>query len=330
MDLSIEQRDAADKTIAKAHQDGLASLGGYAGTGKTTILSHLINELNNWRFVAYTGKAASNLRKKSVPASTIHSAIYHPIGNPPIGWELKKPKDVNCSGFAIDEASMVGGSLLRDLQSYNVPIIAVGDHGQLPPVNDYGGMMLNPDFKLETIHRNAGPIARFAEMLREGDPPGEWRGEGVRVVDPSGVTIEQLVAADQLIAAFNVTRKGLNNRIRRHLQRPNHLVPGDRVIILKNSRDYGVYNGQQGTIIWCDHKRLTLDIGAQFPYSMSDGQAGVPIDYAYCVTCHKAQGDEWDNVIVFEEHPTDLWPSNKWNYTAGSRSKQQLTWVSMI
>ncbi len=329
MELTTEQREAANAVVNKAYADGLGSLGGYAGTGKTTILSHLQDELTGWKFVAFTGKAASNLRKKGVRATTIHSAIYRPIGNPPVAWELKNPKELaDCRGFAIDEASMVGGTLLRHLQSFNVPIIAVGDHGQLPPVNDFGGMMQNPDFKLERIHRNAGPIAMFAEMLREGDIATEWRGSNeVEVVRPSDVTIEQLVAADQIIASFNVTRKALNRRVRKYLQRPDHLVVGDRIIILKNNYDYHVYNGQQGTVTWCDGKRLKLDTGHDFKYQMTDQGWNVPIDYAYCVTCHKAQGDEFDNVIVFEEKQTELWPHNKWTYTAASRAKKHLRWV---
>jgi len=330
VDLSLEQQIAADQVVQRAYETGLGSLGGYAGTGKTTILSRLQEVLSGWKFVAFTGKAASNLRKKGVHASTIHSAIYRPIGNPPIGWTLKSKKEVEAQGFAIDEASMVGGSLLADLQSYHVPIIAVGDHGQLPPVADYGGMMQNPDFRLEKIHRNAGPIAEFAQMLRENDPATEWRGAGVRVINPSEVTIEELVAADQVIAAFNTTRISLNTRIRKYLQRPDHLVSGDRVIILKNNRDYSVYNGQQGVVVWCDHKNLELDSGVKFPYTMVETDkwgAKVPIAYAYCITCHKAQGDEFDNTIVFEEKPTKLFPQNKWNYTAASRAKKQLTWV---
>lgn len=328
--LSDEQRDAADKVVARATLTGLSSLGGYAGTGKTTILSHLFEELIGWKFVAFTGKAASNLRKKGVSASTIHSTIYRPvdywIGNlRTVRWELKK--DIDCNGFAIDEASMVGSNLLADLKSFGKPILAVGDHGQLPPVGDFGSLMLNPDFKLETIHRNAGPIARFAEMLREGESPADWRGSGVRVIGPGQLSIEDTIKADQVIAAFNKTRQELNKKVRKYLGKPDHLTVGDRIIVLKNNREYSIYNGRQGVVVWCDSRRLVLDTGHKFPYSMTDFDQGCLIDYAYCVTCHKAQGDEWDNVVVFEERPTDLFPQNKWNYTAASRAKKQLTWV---
>lgn len=72
MELTTEQREAADAVVKKAHSNGLGSLGGYAGTGKTTILSQLDKRLSEWNFVAYTGKAACNLCNKGIQAATIH------------------------------------------------------------------------------------------------------------------------------------------------------------------------------------------------------------------------------------------------------------------
>lgn len=343
MDIQLDdkQRHAADAVVRDAERDGLCTLGGYAGTGKTTILSYLYRNLRGWKFVAFTGKAASNLRKKGVEASTIHSAIYHPIEKEDgkITWELKDDEELGyCRGFAIDEASMVGSSLLRDLQEYGRPIIAVGDHGQLPPVKDDAGLMIDPNYTLETIHRNAGPIAAFAEWLREGNDPGEWRGkdrEGVvRVVSPKEIKIADLIASDQVITAYNADRERINTQVRWNLGRKGSPVAvGDRVVVLRNSREYGVYNGQQGVVTLKEKERsyLTIDTGCsthKFPFTFDlEDKYAVPISYAYCVTCHKAQGDEFDNVIVFEGRPNDLWPHNKWTYTAASRVKKDLTWV---
>lgn len=54
-------------------------LAGYAGTGKTTLARHLVGD--DWRFAAFTGKAAHVLRQKGCEfASTIHSLIYRPAG----------------------------------------------------------------------------------------------------------------------------------------------------------------------------------------------------------------------------------------------------------
>jgi ATP-dependent exoDNAse (exonuclease V) alpha subunit len=52
----------------------------------------------------------------------------------------------------------------------------------------------------------------------------------------------------------------------------------------------------------------------------------IPFDYAYAVTCHKAQGDEWDHVLVFEQY-SQLWEHARWVYTAATRAREKLTWV---
>lgn len=57
-------------------------LGGYAGTGKTTLAKHLVaNATGKWLFAAYTGKASHVMRQKGcTDAQTIHSLIYRPAG----------------------------------------------------------------------------------------------------------------------------------------------------------------------------------------------------------------------------------------------------------
>ena len=52
-----------------------------------------------------------------------------------------------------------------------------------------------------------------------------------------------------------------------------------------------------------------------------------PFDYAYAITAHKAQGDEFDNVIVFEEK-CNQWDHKRWTYTAASRAKENLIWAA--
>lgn len=86
-----------------------------------------------------------------------------------------------------DEGSMVGLDLATDLASFGRPILAFGDPGQLPPVNDhYGFDCEHPDAFLTEIHRQAldNPIIRLATTAREGKDLkiGEY-GDGVRVVD---------------------------------------------------------------------------------------------------------------------------------------------------
>jgi len=67
---------------------------GAAGTGKTTLAKHITEALGvDAVFGAYTGKAASVLRRKGVPASTIHSAVYRPVGDYGTRKRLREMRD---------------------------------------------------------------------------------------------------------------------------------------------------------------------------------------------------------------------------------------------
>lgn len=50
--------------------------------------------------------------------------------------------------------------------------------------------------------------------------------------------------------------------------------------------------------------------------------------YAYAITCHKAQGSEWDKVLIFEEgFPFDKEEHKRWLYTAITRAKDKVVIV---
>ena len=60
--------------------------------------------------------------------------------------------------------------------------------------------------------------------------------------------------------------------------------------------------------------------------SSFDDEGLLPFDWCYGITCHKAQGDEWDNIIVFEQ-VCERWDHVRWTYTAASRGKRGVIWV---
>jgi exodeoxyribonuclease-5 len=72
-------------------------LAGLAGTGKTTIIKHITDELNikdfQIRYCAFTGKASMVMRSKGMQASTIHSLIYEPITDPETKKVMFRKKD---------------------------------------------------------------------------------------------------------------------------------------------------------------------------------------------------------------------------------------------
>jgi len=255
------------------------TLGGYAGTGKTTLMSCLQEKLNNSTiaYCAYTGKAASVLRKKlnernqdidsNCSVSTIHSLIYKPKldeNGQVTGWD-KKP-NIDADLVVVDEASMIGQSVHEDLLSYGVPILYVGDHGQLPPINESFNLMQDPMLRLETPHRFSenSPLIKLSMLARvEGKIPfGEFSKE-VRKLSKADISknegdIEKFVKSKDflngtsvIVCGFNKTRVSLNARIRDHNNFKEHTpMIGDRVICLKNNKRSNIplYNGAHGTI----------------------------------------------------------------------------------
>lgn len=353
-----DEQQAAIETLCRLDRD-VQTFGGLAGTGKSTIIAELHRRLPDFAVCAYTGKAANVLRRKGLSdACTIHSLIYRPEtdadGNvvEPVTFVLRPSHSLFVGGVIVDEASMVSAEIYRDLKSLDLPLIFVGDHGQLEPVGagDFN-LMREPQLKLETIHRNAGEIARFAGHLRGGGDAKEWYTKRTydEVYNDGGVSVitgqqladnDHLTSADQIVCAYNNIRIQINNAVREHLGLPaGEPVVGDRIICLQNDREHGLFNGMQGRLTEVEKYRLSFEDedGRAFRkirYNQSAFGARstarefgmVPFDWAYCVTCHKMQGSEADNVLVLEQK-CGLWSHARWAYTAASRAKRKLTWV---
>ncbi len=326
------------------------TVGGLAGTGKTVLIKHLKAELPKFAVCAYTGKAAHVLRKKGVAASTIHAAIYEPNEDSGGVVHWSRRPQVDCKGFLVDESSMVNQQTYDDLLSYDVPLIFVGDHGQLEPIDgsDFN-LMKSPQHVLTEIHRNAGPIARFAELLRNDESVrGFEGGDDVQLVRQSILSKSTVLAADQVIVPFNQMRAAYNRTIREALGFADRVESGERIVCLRNNRDEGLFNGMQGVVerVWEDKPRRWLmdfrsDDGRPFrniwfdpttfgqdPYAITQKRGTPnPFDWAYAITCHRAQGSEWDTVLVIAKK-SKHWEWRRWAYTAASRARETLIWVS--
>jgi exodeoxyribonuclease-5 len=339
--LTKEQKHIIRETLKFEKNE--QKLSGYAGTGKSTIVKHLAELLPNFAVCAYTGKAASVLKKKGIDrAQTIHSLIYRAYTDDKNQVRFSLSPGLDCEGIIVDEASMVSEPIYRDLKWFGKPMIFVGDHGQLEPIGDKFNLMSEPDYRLETIHRNAGEIAHFAQHIRNGYRPSGWQfkgsGDKIKFV-PKGGHVPIVSKVDQVICAFNKTRAEMNILAREQF-RMDPLSPcvGDRVMCLKNDKGSGLFNGMQGEI-------AMLYGDGEFAFE-SDGHAvdvhydentfnqvkyeferdgPIPFDYAYAITAHRAQGSEYDSVMVLEQR-CDLWDHKRWAYTAASRAKELLYW----
>lgn len=166
------------------HEINAFVLKGYAGTGKTSLISALVKTLPRLKvksmLLAPTGRAAKvmgNYSQKS--AFTIHKIIYRPkdqIGEMGTGFDLVKNyyKDTL---FIVDEASMLadevigGRSLLRDLihfvfQDSSNRLLLVGDTAQLPPVGSSQSPALVVDYLTRHFRLKVDSI-ELTEVMRQ-------------------------------------------------------------------------------------------------------------------------------------------------------------------
>lgn len=168
-------------------------LKGYAGTGKTSTISTVVNSL--WKagkkavLLAPTGRAAKVISGYSKrQALTIHKKIYFPKKqkNGSVSFVMKPNKHTNTI-FIIDEASMIPdkpsnaklfetGSLLDDLISYvysgkNCKLIFIGDTAQLPPVK----LNISPALEKTTLeldyHKEVTEL-ELDEVMRQHENSG--------------------------------------------------------------------------------------------------------------------------------------------------------------
>lgn len=295
MKLSKDQKevfeamvDFASGDVALAGVENLMTVGGFAGTGKSTVLGVFAAKMKELRvlpaYVAPTGRAASVLRKKLTacgiqtvkargPADlpycgTIHGLTKFPTVNPKgelMGFQNAPSLGGRFSLLVVDEASMVGGEMLAHLKSFGLPILAVGDHGQLPPVLDTAGLMEDPDFRLEKIHRQAAdnPIIALSRGIRETGEfdksladgkhlafLGRRAGRDAIVKSLRKKSISPFEKA--IICSYNRTRVELNYYARSCLgleTNPIYPKKGDLIICLKNLHAAGIMNGMRGVML---------------------------------------------------------------------------------
>ncbi len=248
------------------------TLAGFAGCGKTTTAAAIARTMKADRprlrigHSCFTGKASLVLRGKLKAAGvlsendycgTLHRLIYAPIVDKRTGhitgWKKKDRDDLPYDVFFLDEASMISEDYYDDLLSYGKPILAVGDHGQLPPIHGKFNLMESPKLKLEKIHRQAegSPIIKMSMLARlEGSIPVGSYGPGVFKTS-NGRLLSKIKDPREgvILCGTNKTRVDMNNRMRSILCRSGNPVPGETVICLKNDHGAGVYNGMIGELV---------------------------------------------------------------------------------
>jgi exodeoxyribonuclease V len=337
-------------------------LAGFAGSGKTTLAKELASSVSgDVLFGAFTGKAALVLRRKGCSgAGTIHGMIYSVDESD--SWEpsfkLNPQSAVKGAKLVvIDECSMVGEDLGRDLLSFGTKVLVLGDPAQLPPVRGEGFFTSRqPDFMLTEVHRQAAenPIIRLSMTIREGGRLDYGRYGDSKVITRDEVDQQEVLDADQVLVGLNRTRRLYNGRLRQLLGRTNPLpMIGDRLVCLRNNREKKLLNGglwevvetkgrnrkKGGVKLLCsseDHveaKPTQVMVLEEFftgdekdiPWERKKGTD--EFTFGYALTCHKAQGSQWDNVYIFDESFAFRDDRARWAYTALTRAAERVTVV---
>lgn len=338
---------------------------GYAGTGKTTIAKELAKSVRGMvLFATFTGKASLVLRNKGCDASTIHSLIYKVEVNERTGeasFILNEESDLyDAALLVVDEVSMVGGELAKDLLSFDTRILVLGDPAQLPPVKDEG-FFINaaPDVMLTEVHRQAAdnPIIRMSMEVRETGKLQLGDYGSSRVLRCSDIGQEGLrdlvLGADQVLCGKNRTRIAYNRRIRTlkglaGAAEPWHPAPSDRLICLRNKRQKALFNGaiwearivgdkfrcfeiEAASVDEPQRDPLTIEVpeeffnGTEHKIDWRERQKYDEFTFGWAITCHKSQGSEWNNVLVFDESGCFREHRANWLYTAITRAAEKVT-----
>lgn len=356
-------------------------------THNTTLIKYFIDhiglDMSDVLFVAYQGKAAMQMSRHKLPAKTIHAAIYDfekvkdydengkiqfdENGNvkKKFDFVLKKEIPSNPKLIIVDEAGMVGEKNALDLLSFNVPVVALGDLNQLPPVMAKPFFLQKPDYVLTQIMRQSerNPIVWLSQQVLQDKPLHYGIYGQSQIIPKSSLTEFQLQESDIVLTCTNKLRHEINNLFRENILNIKKLdIPneGEKIICRKNNwhrsieKMYYLTNGMTGTVDYVDvssfdgkgikidfkpdftkksFRNLNLDYKALFEPSKKKDELGSynkysKFEFAYAITTWLSQGSEFDNVVfLLENHGFDPHIRKKILYTAITRAKNKITIV---
>ena len=164
-----------------------------------------------------------------------------------------------------DEASLLNDEQIADLESYDIPVIYIGDHHQLPPVDGSNSRISSPDFVLETIHRQDGDsgiiklassildtneavrnITRFSNDFSDENEDVEFIGIDEFINDFPYFALEY---PDQIICSTNRLKDAINACCRTVVGHKGAIpVIGDRLMCTRNNYEKSLINGLQGVV----------------------------------------------------------------------------------
>lgn len=331
---------------------------GGPGTGKSTIVDALVTIIRKLDrrlligLAAPTGKASKRLTSLTSESSmTIHKMLKFDMHSNTFGHDLLNPLDYDV--LIIDEASMIDnilmGSLLKAARNVK-KIIFLGDYNQLPSVSQ--GQILKDLIESEALYvtylnqiyrqKKGSTVIELAyKVLNREEITNDFFDDEVRLIDFSDdkeirAVLDDYVAYNnkneiQIMAPLYKGKLGIDN-INKNIQRIifgdnfEKYNRGDRVLQLKNRNDDEIYNGDVGIIDEITRNGMLVAFDHRvFEYNRVQT---IDLTLAYCISIHKAQGNEYQKVIIFLPNYNLNFMDNKIFYTAITRTKSELIIIS--
>jgi exodeoxyribonuclease-5 len=305
LELTRKQEEGLKLAVARyKNGEPWTCIAGYAGTGKSTLVKFIIaaldiDEQDDVCYVAYTGKAANVLKEKGCPNSmTAHRLLYQsvPRNDGTFYHKIKRPLEYRYKLIVVDEISMLPKEMWELLLSHKIPVLCLGDPFQLPPIGEDNGVLATPHIFLDEIMRQAeeSEIIRLTMDIRNGKPLELFKGNEVQVIDQKNIVGGMYGWADQILVAKNITRRVINNQMRKMLFDTEDTKPveGDKIICLRNDWDHPsaagdiAVNGTIGTIsnirykhnIPCLNPMMIADF---LPESYTEADAAIALKDVY-------------------------------------------------
>ncbi len=322
---------------------------------------HRVHPRRQLYLAAPTGRAAKRMAEATgIEAKTIHRLLrYNPginsfeygYGNPLPGPGL----------LIVDESSMMDIELAASLLAAadELQVVLVGDIDQLPSVGpgsvlrDCIASGLVPTVRLEFNYRQAGgsKIAELANLVCRGEVPplmtvGDFEFIPVEDAEQAAETVQTLVRSImaegycqmdwQVLAPMHRGScgvKALNEAVRELVNPAAEDKPslgqyrlGDKVMVIKNDYNLGVFNGDLGEVAGINKGTMTIDFG-DFRQDFALENLEI-LTLAYASTIHKSQGSEFSVVIMPLVRQHYIMLQRNLLYTGMTRAKRRLVLVA--
>lgn len=360
-DLGVSLTDEQFEAVRAAFVHPVSIVTGAAGCGKTTVLRAIACTADRLGvsvgFAAPTGAAAKRIREQ-VPnrleaPSTAHRLLgAHVDGAGRFVFKRNSRNPLPHALLVIDEASMLdtwlASKLCNALDPTRTAIVLLGDHNQLPSVGAgrvLGDLLASPGIpktRLTKIMRQAqdSHVVRVSHGIANGVFDLEFGGkygdfEWIDTSDAADMFQEiftrcaserhQVLCPRKTPTCDGLYTGRLNEMLQKTYNKGVRTLPysvGDFVMNVKNDAERNLLNGDKGHVVLVSQDTVTVQY--------EDGEvrvhrAGDPaLTLAFAITCHKAQGDEFDRVIIALHPSHGQLLQREMLYTALTRGKRHV------